>query len=121
MFVRFCSSLDPQKVFDFVFSDELAEFGENLRAGPSPVLDVAVSEREITPLRMSAGWEVTPLSQILTVLPVPRWDAEMGIEDAIFMDIDEKEKFRRYWIVDVGFFCKAGLVNCFVGKRQAID
>lgn len=88
--IRFRTSLDPQVILEFVFSDKLSEFGEYLWAVPSPVLDVTVGEGKVATLRMSARRQVPPQPYPSPVSPVPRRDAEVGIEDTVLMDIDKE-------------------------------
>ena len=57
--------LNPKEVFYFtVPSDALTELDEDLRLDPSPMLDVAVGERQVTALRMPTGRKIPPLRRV---------------------------------------------------------
>ena len=76
-FFGFHASLNPEEVLELVLPDELAKHGEDFWGGPSPVLDVAIGEREIAALRMSAGRKVPPPRGLLGERPTPRRDTEV--------------------------------------------
>jgi len=101
--------------------DELARFSEYLWGNPSPVLDVAIGEREVATLRMPPGRKIPP-PRLLGEVPTLGRDTEQGIEDAILMDTNEEEELRWRWIVDIGYLGEArGEEGHFVGIRRTID
>jgi len=101
--------------------DELAKFSEDLWPNPSPVLDVAIGEREVAALRMPAGRKIPPLQRLLVEDRTPGRDTEVGIEDAILVDTNEEEQFRWRWSVDFGFLGEARGEERLVVIRRAID
>jgi hypothetical protein len=115
------ASLNPEEVLEFaVLPDELAKFSEYLWPNPSPVLDVAIGEREVVPLRMPVGRKVPPL-RLFGEDRTPGRDAEVGFKDAVLMDAHEEQKTRRWRIVDLMFLGKARREVGLVGIRVAID
>src|SRR5947209_14200922 len=96
----------------------LKPMAENFWALPAPVLDVAISEGQISALVMPVGWQIDP---VIAVEGTGGIDAKRRIYNVIFVNIDKNEKLAWGRAQDLSIFNKrTGVVITVYGDAHIV-